>query len=211
MPTKEYIKSDSVMPMIPPCRWNIGITKCQSLICYLETAHKMGNEYTEFEVYTRGKEQTICTPMNDADEVIEKRFKPNSDKPLRTTIKKNRIIHSSKHSDSDSSDIECETTDVMLKVKAPGLLAELETTFQGLQAFSSYDTSKPKINPHIRPKTVLRTDSIYSLCKVSVRTHVEYNRRTQLTPSYIINMKHYWLLQYQTTTKRQSGHTSYCQ
>ncbi|AFZ80727.1 Fe/Mn superoxide dismutase, putative [Theileria equi strain WA] len=49
-PINEDINRNSVIPVIPPCSWNIGLSKLQSITYFLESVYKIGNDLVEFQV-----------------------------------------------------------------------------------------------------------------------------------------------------------------
>lgn len=49
-PINEDINRNSVIPIIPPCSWNIGLSKLQSITYFLESVYKIGNDLVEFQV-----------------------------------------------------------------------------------------------------------------------------------------------------------------
>ncbi|GFE52605.1 hypothetical protein BaOVIS_000090 [Babesia ovis] len=170
IPTEEYNKAESLIPEIPPCTCNIGLTKFQSIICYLESANKIGNEFTEFEVYRNNGLKTIETDDIEDVESTNKRSKLNTKDELLLAASNSGsvVFKGNKHSNGKDSGKDDKNTNMLLKLKSPGLLAELETTFHGMRSFPSHSVTETQEHTGKNPKTVLSTESVYNLCKNAI-------------------------------------------
>ncbi|ORM42082.1 uncharacterized protein BXIN_0950 [Babesia sp. Xinjiang] len=167
-PTDEYLQKESVLPEIPPCTCNIGITKFQSIICYLESANKIGNELTEFEVCQDCSPQAAHLDAVQQITCTERRNKvlANNERTFVAAITKPNAAKSIMAIEARESGHQS----ILLKVKSPGIMAELETTFHGLQSFPSYGDGDMRNSIYKNPKTVLRTEAVYNLFKHAIDT-----------------------------------------
>ncbi|CDR96112.1 hypothetical protein BBBOND_0300170 [Babesia bigemina] len=178
-PAEEYAQAESVIPEIPPCSCNIGLTKFQSIICYLESANRIGNELTEFEV-CRVSNRSISQrtdfgrtqDLQLLDNANQRGAKTSviSDTAYQGASTKTNAAATNRQSEGREvdADVDQSHSPILLKLRSPGILAELETAFYGLHSFSSHVGEESREYANKNPKTVLKTDAVYTICKNAI-------------------------------------------
>ncbi|GBE62623.1 Fe Mn superoxide [Babesia ovata] len=191
-PAEEYVQSESVIPEIPPCSCNIGLTKFQSIICYLESANRIGNELTEFEVCRINNRNTSqrtdfgrTQDLQLLDNTNQRGVKTNANSDTAYLGAGTKTSGAATNRQSETKDAEGEVdqshSPILLKLRSrkrhyaatymivlAGILAELETAFYGLHSFSSHVGEESREYANRNPKTVLKTDAVYTICKNAI-------------------------------------------
>ncbi|KAK1938491.1 hypothetical protein X943_001713 [Babesia divergens] len=200
-PLEEYDNKRSLIPEIPPCHCNVGLTKFQSIICFLESAARIGNDFVEFEI-VRMRPYIFKTQQEgegDAEKITkeqqltrktegsaETKIKSGNSEETVTTKKGNSAEvkveqkgEATEYTDNVHADNECMHHSILLKLRSPGVLADMETIYSGMQSFSSHINAKPDLNIPEYPKTLLRTDVVYTICR-NAADSIIYNKHEAL-------------------------------